>query len=258
MIETKGDTTIIRPTPKKWYTGAVILLVLGLWVPEAGRLMLLFGLACAGLASGKLASLELSPRGLTSKSLWKTRAYRWDDIEDLKIVSFRTSLFSSNKVLAFSRKDKKDTFSGKASRFFSGGTETVPITGIKPEALITCIGGYQTRHMMLGKQIQQGRDFGSTAPANPPKLQTAKGAIGFGRPETSNTSEAAVRTAQTARPQPLPKAPAKPVFGRQSPSTPVQRNKSHVPKPAQHTKPKANPLVEEGGWMRKRRDGTGF
>jgi hypothetical protein len=258
MIETKGDTTIIRPTPGKWFTGAAIFLGLGVIVPSAALVFLLIALGFGAMASGKMTRLELSPQGLKSVKMGQARTYRWDDVEDFKIVSIRTSLFSSTKMLAFTRKDKKDTFMGKASKFFGGGTESVPFPGISPAQLSASIAGYQTRHMMFAKQGHQARDFGSTVPANPPKPQKQKGAIGFGRPDTSSTSQAAPEHAQTARPRPLSQAPAKPVFGRQSPSTPIRRAKPQAPKPTPRTKPKSDPLVEEGGWMRKRRDGTGF
>ena len=245
MIEAKNDTTIIRPTPGKWFTGAAILLLLGLAVPSAGWAFLLFALICAGLGSGKMARLELSPQGIKSQNLWKTRTYAWNEVEDFKIVTFRTSLFSSSKMLAFSRKDKKDTLYGKASTFFGGGTETVPLIGIKPDELMTSIGGYLARNTIFGDHIQQGHDFGiGGAPANPPKPQKTKGDIGFGRPEP----------ARSAPPQATPK----PVFGRQSPSTPIKRTAKPTPAPTPRAKPKSDPLVEEGGWMRKRRDSTGF
>ncbi len=245
MIETKNDTTIIRPTPAKWYTGAAILLLLGLILPSVGWICLLFALTCAGLGSGKMGRLELSPQGIKTQNLWKIRTYAWNEVDDFKIATIRTGLFSSRKMLAFSRKDKKDTLYGKASTFFGGGTESVPIIGIKPDELMTSIGGYLARNTIFGDHIQQSHDFGKGgAPANPPKPQKTQGDIGFGRPNP-------------ARPAP-PQAAPKPVFGRQSPSTPAKRATKPAPAPTPRVKPKSDPLVAEGGWMRKRRDSTGF
>lgn len=238
MIETTDDKTIIRPSPKKWFTGAAIFLVLGLLMPSVAWFFLTMAVGFAAMASGKLTRLELSAQGLKSIKLGQTRCYRWEDVEDFKIVSIRTSLFSSTKMLAFSRKDKKDTFTGKASRFLGGGTESVSFSGATPAQISATIAGYQARHMMFGSEARQGSDFEAHSPAKPPQPQKPKGAIGFGRPETVNPHQTASSPTQ---------APAKPVFGRQSPSTPIRA-----------TKPKSDPLVEEGGWMRKRRDGTGF
>jgi len=251
MIETNGDVTTIRPTPRKWYTGAAIFLMIGLMIPDAAWIFLVIALLFAGLASGKLQNLELSSQGIKSRQMWKTRQYAWSDLEDFKIVSYRTSLFTSTKMLAFTRKDKKDTFSGKASRFFGGGTDTLPLVGISPDEMMACIGGYQARaHMMTQLGAKQG-GFGSSSRSapTPQKAKSAdKGSIGFGRPETAKKPISRPAAANVNRPAPRPKADT-PVFGRQSPSTPT-------PKPARRKAPSSDPLVQEGGLFRKRRDAS--
>ncbi|MEO9970222.1 MAG: hypothetical protein ABJG15_10470 [Hyphomonadaceae bacterium] len=250
MIETQGDTTTIRPTPWKWYTGAAIAILLGL--SSAGGvgmgtsvLLLAVALFSAGMGSGKLQNVELSARGIKSRNMWKTRSYAWSDIEDFKIVSIRTSLFSSSKMLAFSRKDKKESFTGKASRFLAGGTESLPISGISPQELMASIGGYQARAYMSDQIGQTGSDFApaSTQPSAP-RPAASDGPIGFGR------SEAPAKSAPVRAPRPAAK-PAPVTFGRQSPSTPKA-------KPAQRKAPTSDPLVKEGGLFRKRRDVSGF
>ena len=257
MIETQGDTTIIKPTPWKWYTGAAIAMLLGLW--SAGgvgmvtsTVLLLVTLFSLGMGSGKLQNIELSPRGIKSRSLWKTRSYAWSDIEDFKIISIRTSLFTSNKMLAFSRKDKKDSFTGKASRFFAGGTESLPISGISPEELMASIGGYQARAFLANQMGARQTDFGaaSSKPAAPIRDASAS-PIGFGRSEpASPPHKTAPNPAQKPAARPAQK-PAPVTFGRQSPSTPKT-------KPVVRKAPPSDPLVQEGGLFRKRRDVSGF
>ena len=249
MIETNGDVTLIKPTPWKWYTGAVIAMLLwlssagevGMWTSSALFFVTLFA---AGMGSGKLQNIELSARGIKSRNLWKTRSYAWSDVEDFKIVSIRTSLFTSNKMLAFSRKDKKDSFTGKASRFLAGGTESLPISGISPKELMATIGGYQARAVLGNQMGSRPADFGTPAskPATPASTAST-GPIGFGRSEP-----AAPRQKTAARPA---QKPAPVTFGRQSPSTPQS-------KPARRKAPTSDPLVQEGGLFRKRRDASGF
>lgn len=242
MIETHGDLTVIRPTPHKWYTGAAVTLLLGLVIPGAGIIMFPCALLFAGLASGNLQSLELSPQGIKANNLWKTRSYRWDDVENFQVMSQRTSLFSSTKHLAFTRKDKKDTFEGKATRLLIGGTETVPLSGISTEEMMACIGGYLARAEVMPQSAGRGGDFGTlrapaAAPVKPKNKPSDADAIGFGRPASSGTP---------------PKA-AEPVFGRQSPSKPIPRSQ-----PQRRKAPTSDPLVQEGGLFRKRRDISGF
>ena len=57
------------------------------------------------------------------------RQYEWNDVEDFGVRVIRSGILVTNRMITFSRKDKKKTLLGKASRLLAGGTEVMPAIG---------------------------------------------------------------------------------------------------------------------------------
>lgn len=201
-VTTQAGVTTLTPTAWKWYVGAGLMG--SLWLPISSMpgaelnayLALIVAVFLALHGRGTFSYLKLTPDGFEYRTFLTHKHYRWSEVTDFKLRTVRTSLFTSIKLIAFSRVDKAGSMYGKFSKLVAGGTESMPVIGMPGKKLGTLMMAYQNGFV---PDDTAATVPGATAPAS-----------------TGSPARPAVPQApQTAYVKPAP-APGKPRFGTRS------------------------------------------
>lgn len=135
-VRTVNGVTILTPTAWKWWAiGAT-----GLLVMPFGLLLLFFG---GMMASGKGQSVMLTKDGVHVQNWWKTRKYRWDQIDDFRVKKIKSGLFTAATMISITDHGSANTAMGKFTKFVSGGTDSIPVIGASAQEMLALMYGYK-------------------------------------------------------------------------------------------------------------------
>lgn len=210
---TQNGITTLTPTPWKWYLGAAAAFFM---VPGFGFILAIF-LVLTGL--GKLQKLTLTPQGMVVQNWWQRKAYRWSEVNDLRVHSVHYGLIKAANMVSFTHADQEGTMLGKAAKLLSGGTHSVPVIGMKAKDQAALMQAYKMGYIPADTPLELA------APSPLPQPQTAN----LERP-----SPAANRGSILQEPRPI-----KAVTPKYKPAL----RKSAV------TKGKQKPLIQKGGGL---------
>lgn len=221
-VTTHAGVTTITPTAWKWYTGAALSLV---FVSVAPWVLLISGLFVL-IASGKFQSIRLDREGFAFRSLFHTKRYRWDEVTEFRIKKIKSGLFTASTMIAFSKADKADTLYGKFARTFAGGTESMPIMGMKAKKLIELMSAYRAGYVPADTEAP------AATAAPKPASYSDQGGMPTQRP-------APVRAPQHAS--------SPPMLAASRTTKPAVAAAKFGQKPSRLKAPTKTPLVQDGG-----------
>lgn len=208
-VKIENGVTTLTPTAWKWFAGAAALFFL---VPGFGFILAVF-FALTG--AGVLQRLALTHEGITVRNWWSEKSYRWDDIGDFRTRKIKSGVITAANMVSFTHANKEGTAMGKAAKFLSGGTHSIPAVGMPAQRLALLMQAYKAGHVPADTvDLEQ-----APVPGFPAKAAARQTAV----PQVAHATTSATRT----KVQPKPK------------STQARR--------------KATPLVQEGGGLFGRR-----
>ncbi len=208
-VKTENGVTTLTPTAWKWFAGAAASFFL---VPGFGFILAVF-FALTG--AGVLQRLALTHEGITIRNWWSAKSYRWDDIGDLRTRKIKSGVITAANMVSFTHANKEGTAMGKAAKFLSGGTHSIPAVGMPAKRLALLMQAYKAGHVPA--------DTADLALAPVPVIPAKAAALQTALPRVAPATTSSSR----AKPQPKPKAAP--------------------------NRKKATPLVQEGGGLFGRR-----
>lgn len=208
-VKTENGVTTLTPTAWKWFAGAAGSFFL---VPGFGFILAVF-FALTG--AGVLQRLALTHEGITVRNWWSEKSYRWDDIGDFRTRKVKSGVITAANMVSFTHANKEGTAMGKAAKFLSGGTHSIPAVGMPAQRLALLMQAYKAGHVPADTvDLEQ-----APVPGFPAKTAARQTAV----PQVAHATTSATRI----KVQPKPKS--------------TQARK------------KATPLVQEGGGLFGRR-----
>ena len=145
-VQTMNGVTVLTPTPWKWWT----LAAAGLFVMPLGFALMIFG---GLMATGKLQRVIMTRDLLRVESMWSKREYRWNEVDDFRVKKMKSGFITAATLVAFTEQAKVGTRIGKAAKFLSGSTDSVPALGVTAQEMLALINVYKAGHVPANTQF---------------------------------------------------------------------------------------------------------
>lgn len=136
-VSTLKGVTTLTPTGWKWFASAAFVSLV--W-PGLGMLV---GFFLVLMGAGVLQRVALSKEGVKVRNWWSTKAYAWRDIDDFRVYKVRSGLINAASMVSFTHVNKQGTAMGKAAKFLTGGTHSIPAVGMPAKKLAQLMQAYK-------------------------------------------------------------------------------------------------------------------
>jgi len=136
-VQTQNGITTLTPNAWLWWPGAGLVFFL---LPGFGVLVAVIFLL---MGAGVLQQVRLSPEHIRVRNWFSTKSYAWEAIDDFRIHKIKSGLFTAANMIAFTKAGSDATAMGKAAKFLTGGTHTIPVIGMPATKLVQLMRAYK-------------------------------------------------------------------------------------------------------------------